>query len=160
MPKASRPSVYEVRTTFRAPLPFVFRWCTDYRPDDPAREKEDFQRRILSRTARRVVYEDLSEMPDGWSWSRMTVTLRPPNRWHADAAGNRRTWSLDYVLGELADGRTSFHMRGERRATPLGPPNPPRSALEPELLRSWRNFARALERDYRASRRSRPKRRT
>jgi hypothetical protein len=144
-------AVYEVRSTFRAPLPFVFEWCTDYTPGDPSLEKEPFTRRILERSRRRAVYEDLFDTPNGWMWSHQVVTLRPPNRWHAEATGSHRTWSLDYVLTELPDGGTELWLRGERTPTPLAGRNPPKARLEKELRTSWKNYGRALERDYRAS---------
>jgi hypothetical protein len=150
----SKPSVYEIRSTFRAPLSFVYRWCTDYTPADPRLEKEDFTRKIVHRAARRVVYEDLYDTPKGWMWSHQVVTLHPPNRWHAEATGSHRTWSLDYELREVADGGTELLLRGVRRATSLGAPNPPKARMERELRTGWTNYGRALERDYRASRRS------
>jgi hypothetical protein len=149
-PAATR--VYEIRSRFRAPLPFVFRWCTDYTPDDARLEKDDYTRRIVKRSTRKVVYEDLSDSPNGWMWSHQEVTLRPPNRWHAEVTGSHRYWSLDYQLRELPDGRTELHLRGERRPTALGK-NPPKAKLERDLGRMWSNFGQALERDYRASKR-------
>ncbi len=144
---------YEVRTVFRAPLDFAYAWCTDYTPEDRKLEGDPGSRQILRKGRRTVVYEDLNETPDGWMWSRQTVTLHPPDRWHATAVGNYRTWVLDYALRELPDGRTEFTMRGRRRATPLGRRNPPKSVLEKELHEMWANLGRALERDFRASRR-------
>src|SRR4029077_11206052 len=94
-PGAMKPRTYEIWTKFRAPLPFVFRWCTDYTPDDPRLEKDEYTRRIVKRSTRKVVYEDLSDTPDGWMWSHQEVTLRPPNRWHADVTGSHRHWNLD-----------------------------------------------------------------
>jgi hypothetical protein len=150
MAKVAPATVYEFRSTFHAPLPFVFQWCTDYTPDDPILEKDNYTRRILSRSARKVVYEDLTDTPDGWGWSRQHVTLRPPNRWHAEALGNHRTWSIDYELVERPRGVTELRFRGERRAVFPGEKNPPKARLEGELRQSWKNFAAALERDYRA----------
>jgi hypothetical protein len=151
---ASQVTRYEVRAVFQAPVPFVFGWCTDYSPEDPRLEKDRYTRRIIERSARRVVYEDLYDNPDGWHWSRQVVDLRPPTRWHAVATGNRRTWVLDYELTELPGDRTELRLRGDRRATRPGDKNPPKATLERELTLGWANFARALERDYRASRRS------
>lgn len=155
MAKDSAMTVYEFRSQFQAPVRFVFDWCTDYTPEDPVLEKDNYTRRILSRTSRKVVYEDLSDSPDGWMWSRQQVSLHPPNRWHAEAMGNHRTWSIDYELVERARGVTEMLFRGERRATFPGEKNPPKARLEGELRQSWKNFAKALERDYRAHQKSR-----
>lgn len=145
-------SIYEVKEIFRVPLDFAYRWCTDYTEADRELEGDPGSRQIIRKNSRTAVYEDLNETPHGWMWSRQTVTFRPPNRWHAVAIGNYRTWNLDYSLRELPGGRTEFSMRGERRATPLGVKNPPKTVLERELQAMWRNLGRALERDYRASR--------
>jgi hypothetical protein len=141
--------VYEFRQRFGAPIDFVYRWCTDYSPDDPGLEKEPYTRRVLRRGPRLVVYEDLYDTDHGWMWSRQVVTLQPPDRWHAEATGNYRTWTLDYELRTLRDGATELRFRGRRRSTLLGGQNPPKARLERELRASWANFAKALERDYR-----------
>jgi len=147
-------ATYEIKRVFRAPLDFAFVWCTDYTSADRKLQGENGFRQILRKTPRTAVYEDLTETPEGWMWSRQTVTMHPPNRWTAIAVGNYRTWDLVYTLRELTDGNTEFTMHGRRRATPLGGKNPPKAVLEKELDTMWRNLGRALERDYRASRRS------
>jgi hypothetical protein len=157
MARASTAAVatYSFGGTFRAPLPFVYRWCLDYAPDDAKLSKEEFERRVLSRSAQRVVYQDLEEGPLGWRWSHVVVTKYPPNRWHAEITGSHRHWSLDYELRPLPDGRTELRARGRRRPTAIGERNPARAALERELGVMWQNYGRALERDYRASSRKR-----
>ncbi|MFZ0699807.1 MAG: hypothetical protein WAN74_06440 [Thermoplasmata archaeon] len=144
-------SIYRIQRILRAPLAFAYAWCTDYTKTDRELQGESGSRQIIRKTSRTVVYEDLDETSHGWMWSRQTVTLRPPDRWHAVAVGNYRTWILDYSLRSLPDGRTEFTMRGKRRATPLGVKNPSRAVLERELQVMWRNLGNALERDYRAS---------
>jgi len=146
----SPPRVYRFRSSFDAPLPFVYAWCTDFSPEDARLEGEEFTRRILERTARRVAYEDLSDEPTGWMWSHYVVNLRPPRRWHAEAVGSHRTWSIDYELSAKPDGTTELSFRGTRRATALAGKNPPKSQLEKELREMWKKFGRALENDYRA----------
>ena len=146
---SSRIAIYEIRRVFDAPLPFAYAWCTDYTPADRKLEGDPGSRQIIRKRGRTVVYEDLNDTPNGWMWSRQTVTLHPPNGWHAVAVGNYRTWNLDYSLRELPNGRTEFTMRGKRRATPLGVRNPPKRVLEHELRVMWNNLGRALEKDYR-----------
>jgi hypothetical protein len=141
--------IYQIKRTFRAPLDFAFAWCTDYTAGDRKLQGEAGFRKIIRKTPRTMVYEDLTDTPHGWEWSRQTVTLHPPDRWTAIAAGNYRTWNLEYSLRELPNGRTEFTMRGKRRATSLAK-NPPKVVLEKELHTMWRNLGRALERDYRA----------
>jgi hypothetical protein len=153
---ATSSRLYIVRATFRAPMAFVLRWCTDYSPEDSGLEGEQFRRRILARTRRRVVYEDLDDTPGGWMWSRWTVRIHPPDRWHGEATGNYRGWDVEYRLKSLPGARTQLTLRGRRTPLLLGKSNPPRTELERELTRTWERFGRALEADYRKSRRKRP----
>lgn len=144
---------YHISTVLRVPLAFAFRWCTDFRSDDALREGESYERRILERTVRRVVYEDLESNPTGWRWTRHEVTLTPPNRWHSDSVGNYRDATLDYVLTPLGPERTRFELTWIWRAYPLGGKPPSRKSVEHDTLRAWRKFAKAMEADYRESRR-------
>lgn len=155
----SKPLPVVVRTTFRAPLPFVLRWCTDYSPEDSGLEGDAFRRQILERTSRRVVYEDLDTSVGGWLWSRWVVTIQPPDRWHGESVGNYRKWDVDYRLTPLADGRTQLTLRGQRTPFALGRKSPSKTAIEKNLAKSWERFARALESDYRKQLRSRRPRR-
>jgi hypothetical protein len=145
------PPVYEIQVEFRAPLSFVYGWCTDYRPGDDRLAGERWERRIISRSSRRVLYEDLWWSPDGWSWRRYDVSLRPPNRWVARSIGNVRDARIDYHLTTLPDGRTRLDLRMHRRPGPRQSRQPSKKVLEKELVRLWRNYSRALEADYRRS---------
>lgn len=149
---------YHASVSFRAPLDFVFAWCTDYTPEDAGLEKEKYERKIIERTPRRVVFEDLEESKSGWDWGRAVVSLRPPNRWHMDAVGNNRDVVADYVLSPLPDGRTRLDLRWKRR--PKVPDVKRRTTAEREAsaTRAWKFFATALERDYNRTRRSRHQR--
>jgi hypothetical protein len=143
---------YRVTTILHVPLAFAFRWCTDFRPDDAGREGETYERRILERTPRRVVYEDLETTPTGWRWARHAVTLKPPNRWHSDSVGNYRDANLDYSLTPLGPQRTRFTLRWKRRPSGLGGKPLSRKTIEKSTLSAWRNFAKAMESDYRKHR--------
>ncbi len=140
-----------VTVTFDVPLDFAYEWCTDYTPQDAALEGEAYQRRVIERTPRRVVFEDLEEGETGWIWARNVVALRPPNRWHAVGIGSHRDMTADYVLTKLPDGRTEFELRWWRKPTSLGK-KIPRAQREKETTAAWKKFARAMEKDYRDSR--------
>jgi hypothetical protein len=142
-------ALYEIRTRFRAPLRYVFRWCTDYRADDGPREGERYVRKILRRRPRSILYEDCEDTAKGWIWRRTSVRLFPPDHWHAESTGNYRHFSLDYRLTALGPSLTELRFRGIRTPTAIGP-NPPKARLEAQLRRQWRSFGRALEKDYRA----------
>lgn len=158
IPKKWPPPTYRVRAVFRAPLPFVFRWCTDYTPADARLEGERYARKILRRSDREVVYEDLEELHPGWMWARHVVRLYPPNRWHSESTGSHRQYSLEYRLSRRADGNTEFLLTARRRPYGIGGKNPPRAGWERDVTRAWRRFGRALEREYRATARRRPSR--
>ncbi len=142
---------YEVTRTFRAPLEFVYTWCTDYTPDDARHEGEKYERQIIRRSPREVIYEDLEGSKDGWFWTRHVVRLLPPNRWHSDSVGSHRAYSLDYRLTRLPGNRTQLILRARRRPYGIGGKNPPKAAWERSVATSWKRFARVLERDYRKS---------
>jgi hypothetical protein len=140
---------YEVRVTFQAPLDFVYQWCTDYTPSDAKYEGDDYERRILRKSKSEVTYEDLSEAKDGWFWARHVVRLHPPNRWHSESIGSHRQYSLDYRLKRLAANRTELTLTARRRPYGIGGKNPAKAGWESSVAKSWSNFSRVLERDYR-----------
>lgn len=152
---------YHVRAEFRAPILFVFRWCTDFRPNDDRLEGETYERRVIRRTPRRVIFEDLSDAGNGgWSWVRHDVALDPPRGWHSESLGSHRAASIDYRLSELGPERTRLDLVWRRRPTRLAGRSPPKARIERETTRSWRHFAHALERDYRRASARRSRRRT
>ncbi|MCI4371078.1 MAG: hypothetical protein L3J78_00330 [Thermoplasmata archaeon] len=154
MPKASPQKwspEYHVSVAFRAPLDFVFRWCTDYTPDDALLENDSYRRKIIERTPRRVVFEDLDESESGWDWSRDVVTLRPPNRWRMDGVGNNRDVVADYLLTRLEEGRTRLDLRWKRRPKVPQAKQQTKAAREASATRAWKAFGTALERDYKRS---------
>jgi hypothetical protein len=152
MPKRWPGPRYEVRASFRAPLDFVYRWCTDYTPNDGRYEGESYQRRILRRTAREVIYEDLEDTKEGWFWTHHVVRLLPPDRWHSDSVGSHRAYSLDYRLTKMPGDQTQLILTARRRPYGVGGKNPPRPPWERSVAKSWRAFGRVLERDYRKTR--------
>jgi hypothetical protein len=145
---------YQVHAVFRAPMRFAFRWCTDFSSEDPQLERDDYERKIIARSPRRVVFEDLEETKDGWNWARKTVRLQPPNRWAMESVGNRTDVRAEYRLSELPGGRTQFELRWWRRAKRPPLMRMTKSERERSTTIAWRRFAAALARDYRRSRRT------
>ena len=148
------PPVYEMETEFDAPLPYVYRWCTDFSSKDGALAGETYERRILKRSKRRVIFEDLWSEPDGWRWRRYEVVLRPPRGWRADSVGNVRDAQTDYRLTALPDGRTHLFLRMRRRPGSRSTRNPAKRVLEREVEALWKHLAKNLEKDYRRSKRT------
>lgn len=145
---------YHVSVIFRAPLRFAYAWCTDYSPEDVKIAGEDkafgLHRRIVLRTPRQVVFENLYDHGKGWAWERHSVTLTPPDRWHSDGYGNYHESHLDYHLTELSDSRTRFDMRWMSRPIGLSTgPRAPVPTVERFVEKLWTARARALERDFR-----------
>lgn len=148
---------YRITIDFEAPLPFVYAWCTDYGPEDARLAGEDraigLERRIVARTARRVVFENLYDEGPGWGWERHTVTLRPPDRWHSDGLGNYQEAHLDYRLIGLPGGRTRLEMRWRSRPAGLARGRrASRATIERFVRDLWRLRRSVLERAYRRSR--------
>jgi hypothetical protein len=149
LPKSWPSPTYVVQHDFRAPLEYVYRWCTDYTPNDARLENDEFQRRVLRRSTREVVYEDLDDTKDGWMWARHTVRLLPPNHWRSTSVGSHREYRLDYRLTKLPGGRTRLTLTARRRPYGIGPKNPPRSQWERNVRQLWNSFGRSLEKDFR-----------
>lgn len=143
---------YHVSIEIGAPLRYVFAWCTDFRPGDDRLEKDRYTRKILHRSRRQVVFEDLSDAGKGWSLSRHVVDLYSPTRWHSESVGSHRVLTLDYTLTPLSTARTRFDLHWRRRPTALGSKPPSRAMVEKSTTQAWRNFAHALESDYRKNR--------
>jgi hypothetical protein len=143
--------VYHIELEFNAPRDFAFRWCTDYQGDDATRSREKFERRVLSRTRHRIVFEDIGWTPEGWIWRRNDVKLRPPGAWRSETFGSFRTGVVDYSVTPLPDDRCRFSLTFHRRPSEVHPEQPSRQELEHELTRMWTNYGRVLARDYRTS---------
>ncbi len=139
---------YHVRVTLPVPLDFAFEWCTDFQPSDAALEGESYERRILSRTPRRVVFEDLEELPAGWDWARYEVDLQPPDGWHMQRTGNHAHIVGDYRLTALPGNKTQFDLWWRRRPALVEYFRMPKKQRERSTVVAWKRFARAMGRDY------------
>jgi len=151
MPRRGSTARYEVEATLRAPLGFVYRWCTDFTPEDSHFSGERYVRRILRRSPRAVVFEDLYESRRGWTWIRRVVRLSPPDHWRADSVGSDRAISVEYRLSRIASDRTQLTIRARRRPYGIGTRNPSKSTWEGSVGANWERFGRALEREYKRS---------
>lgn len=159
MPKRGQSRRYVVATTLRAPLTYAYRWCTHYTPDDGDLSGEGYERRILSRSDRRVVFEDLLDTRNGWIWIHREVRLGPPNGWHAESVGSDRRISVEYRLSALSDDRTQLVITALRQPYGIGKGNPPAAEWQRRISQNWARLGRVLERDYRRDRARRRKRR-
>lgn len=140
---------YHIEVTFHAPLSFVYNWCTNYTPQDFKYGGEKGERRILRRSSKRIVFENLYDIGKGWGWERHTVTLNPPNAWHSEGRGNYSESSLDYKLRELPDNNTKLDMRWRSRPGPMstGRRGSVRS-IENYVRLLWQQRAKFVEKEF------------
>ena len=75
---------YKVSKTFKAPLDYVFGWCTDFREDDGKMTGSKSKRTFLERTDKRIVwaveYKEKGKTKEGIR----VVWLRSPDSWTLD----------------------------------------------------------------------------
>ncbi|MCI4337871.1 MAG: hypothetical protein L3J72_01005 [Thermoplasmata archaeon] len=145
---------------FPAPLPYVYRWCTDFGADDGERADESYERRVLRQSSREVLFEDAWWTDTGWRWRRTLVALRPPDGWSADSTGNVRDAKIDYRLRTLASGGTELEIRMRRRPSLWHTEQPTRQRFESELRGLWSAFRKSLAADYARTKAGRARRTT
>ncbi len=132
-----------------APLPFVFRWCTDYRDDDDRITDSIYHYRseIVLREPDRIVR--IITVP-GTDRNRSTdveiITLRPPNRWHLEKFSFSDDESGDYSLTRQGPNLTSLEMRFRKKWKVRSPPDPKRyRAL---FNRVWDRYVDVIQEEF------------
>jgi len=144
--------VLHVSKTIRAPLPFVYDWCTDYRESGPGIGRfkgftsSKSRRKILLKNKRRVVYL-VNYKSRGKSRSAVdVVTLYPPKAWHLVFTGDEDDEIGDYVLTSLGPRKTRLDMKFKEHYKISRAPT---QAQEVKTIHKvWNKVAFALERDY------------
>jgi hypothetical protein len=111
MPAKRTSQTYKFSKVIEAPLPFVYNWCTDFREDDAGLTGSQTKTKILEKTKTRFIMTD-SYMEKGKPVESVTVvTLKPPNAWHLDYAGNEAESEVgSYKLTRLGAKRTRLDM--------------------------------------------------
>lgn len=138
---------YRVSKTFRAPLSYVYQWCTDFSEEDPKISGATIQRRILRRTRKQVIYAQLyTDASDRDRVDVDIVDLQPPRRWHSQHYCEENDETADYELNNLGDSRTRLDMRFKQRWKV--PERPAKDAMVRLTGKFWDKFVEALERDY------------
>lgn len=137
-----------------APLPFVFRWCTDFREDDD-RITDDiyhYAARILLREPARFVREVVVPGRDRNRCTEIEVIrLAPPDRWSLEKFSVTDDKTGRYRLTALGPRRTRIEM--SFRETWKGPRPPSRSRYRALFGTVWARYAQTIEREYRRARR-------
>ena len=138
---------FHVCKTIRAPLRYVFNWCTDYRETDPQITGSKTKRKILVRNKHRVIYLASYKNRGKTRTAVDVVTLYPPKGWHLDFVGDDDDEVGDYMLTSLGPRRTRLDMWFTEHYKMPGAPS---KAQDVKVTREvWEKYAAALERDFR-----------
>jgi hypothetical protein len=137
-----------VSKVIKAPLPFVYKWCTDFREDDNKITGSKNRRKILQQTLKRVVYVTTYFPKTGEPKIGVNlVTLRPPNSWHLEFIGEEDDEEGDYRLTRLAAKKTRLDMRFSEKYKVRHAPTQAEDMKHTEEI--WDKYAARLEKDYR-----------
>lgn len=140
---------YKASQTFKAPLDFVFQWCTDFREDDGKMVGSKAKKTFLEKTAKRVVwvaeYKEDGKPREGVR----VVWLRPPNTWKLDTCGDHREIG-EYVLSPKGKDKTRLDMKF-KISYDSKDDAPDKKKWEKEVAEEWQTFADYLQKDYKGS---------
>jgi hypothetical protein len=142
---------YRLDKTIKAPIQFVFDWCTDFREDDYKLTDSGFRRTMYSRGGNKVVYVDEERVRGEILKSKSEVTLFPPDRWVLHNVGDELDEDGEYTL-EAVDGKTTalrmvFNVRHKLE------PIPTVAKWDKDSNEFWDKLIVALEKEYRGKRR-------
>lgn len=140
---------FVVELPIHAPPEFVYRWCTDFRDDDPDLTEGGFERRIIARSARRIVFEDLEPRPHGWAWARAVIALHPPDRWNLTLNGNVQKIRAQYLLTPEPSERSVLTMRFDVRR--IVREHSARLETRHSVQDYWLRLVPQIERDWRVT---------
>jgi hypothetical protein len=140
---------YKVSTTFKAPLGFVYSWCTDYQEDDPKMVGSKNRRHLHEKTKERVIWTvDGKNLPSKTDPVRV-VWLRPPNSWHLETCGDGIEIG-DYKLSPVGKDNTRLDMTFTEIHNKKGDFQSKKEYRD-ETLDHWNKYGKFLERDFKAS---------
>lgn len=141
---------YHISKVINAPLKFVYNWCVDFREDDPKIWGSKTKRIILQKTKQRVIYMSTSRRRGKASSAVRIVTLKPPNAWHLDLAGQESDEIGDYHLMSLGPRKTSLEITFKVKYKIADAPTKEKDRKQTNEV--WDKYVAALERDYTRSR--------
>jgi len=148
--KTAYVKTYKVSKTFDAPLDFVYAWCTDFRADDLQMLGSKDIRNLHEKTERRVIWTVERRKPSSSTDPVRVVWLRPPDSWHLETCGDGSEVG-EYNLKAIGKNRTKLDMSfTETYRSKKGIPS--KAELKAEAADHWKAYGKALERDYRNSR--------
>jgi len=145
---------YRGSKTFKAPLDFVFAWCTDYREDDVKMTGSKSRRTMLEKTPHRVVWVVTYKQEGKTREGLRVVWPHPPDAWELDTCGDMADWGERergwYKLTPKGNNRTRLDMEfvltyNSKRHFPE------KKQWLKELDELWDTLASFLEKDYKES---------
>ena len=143
---------YKYSTTFKAPIKYVFNWCTDYRTDDNKITGGKYPRIILEKTKNRVVFASYKQGSDGTPKLAVRVVTLNPSKysWHLDYFGEEDLETGEYRLKRVGKNVTRLDMEFNNKwKHGKGP------ALKEHIdhaRHAWQKYGPKLESDYAKSR--------
>jgi hypothetical protein len=139
---------YKLSQTFKAPLDYVFTWCTDYREDDAKFTGSKTVRKILEKNADRVIWRVRYKDGDDFQEGVRAVWLSPPKAWHLETCGDGREVG-DFELTALGKSKTRLDMKFVVTYDSKDDVED-KDEWEEDGRKHWEIFKQALEEDFKA----------
>ncbi len=139
--------IIRVSKKIEAPLSYVFKWCTDFRDNDPEITGSKTLRRILEKTKKRVIYAQVYNDDSGQQrFAVDIVALKPPRYWHLDYFGEEDDETGEYKLTSLGKSKTKLDMVFKEKWKIQNPPSKEWQVQHTSEV--WDKYIAALEADY------------
>jgi hypothetical protein len=135
-----------VTKRFRALLPDVYAWCTEFRDSDPELSRVRLRtRKVIRREGDLIEMEETGSMAFPFV-ARYRIRLRPPDGWDADAHSNMGHTRNTYRLSSDAEG-TRLEMTFDVHLTGLYRLLAPfaRGFIVGKISREWDDYVRAMQ---------------
>lgn len=137
---------YQVSKVIKAPLKFVYDWCTDFREDDNQITGSKTQRKILQKTKRRVIYISTYDREGRMMSGVNIVTLRPPKAWNLEYVGEEEDEIGRYKLTRLGPSKTRLDMTFTEKYKINDAPTKEEDKSVTD--QTWDKYVARLEMDY------------
>ena len=147
-PVPTRDRTLRFRKLIRAPLPFVYRWCTNYREDDDAitDDIDTYRVKIVLREPGRIVRIIVVPGSDR-NTDVEIISLLPPNRWRLNKFSVTDDQTGYYRLTRTGPRLTALEMRFREMWKTRHPPE--REQYRTLFNRVWDRYVEAIETDFR-----------
>ncbi len=137
-----------VTKTIRAPIKYVYEWCTDFRSDDGKFSRSKTRVKVIHVGSDRVVRIRVRVTPiESPAVAVELVRLIPPDAWHKETIDETDLDAVDYKLARLGSGRTRVTLSLTERW--MTRKHPTRSQWVRSANKYWDELVAALEEDYR-----------